>query len=118
MELGGKDPQSARSRADDVLCSNSLKLQLHILRDGHRVGPRHQATIKQCPDRQHIYARYLQNKSLTNFDSVRINILLPQGLFEVNNDVDWLQAMSTVQQTEWMDDEAKVIVELATLRNS
>ncbi|KAL8825700.1 MAG: hypothetical protein Q9191_004253 [Dirinaria sp. TL-2023a] len=98
--------------------SESFKLQfnIHVLRDGHRViQQRFDTLAEECPDRQQIYAQLLQVQDggiVTSLEGVRVSVLLPQGLVAVNSDSDWLQALSSVRGTVWMDGEVKVLIEL------
>ena len=104
---------SARSLDDATYCNDSIKLQFNILRDGHRVRQRYDALAEECPDRHEIYAQLLQDGGIiTSLEDVRVSVLLPQGLVAVDSDSDWLQALSAVRRTAWMDGEVKVLIEL------
>ena len=106
---------SARSLVGATCFNESLKLQFNILRDGHRVGQRHDAVAEECPDRHEIYAQILQRGDVASLEGIRVRVLLPQGLVAVDSDNDWLQALSVVQRTAWMDGEVKVLIELPTM---
>lgn len=105
---------SAPSPLEHTPCSDTLTLQFNILRDGHRVRSRCDALAQEYSNRREIYAQLLQDEEGTSLDAVRISVLLPHGLTVIGSDDDWFQALSTVQQTAWMDGEVKVLIELPT----
>lgn len=109
-------PVAIDEEALSVRGSDSLKLQFNILRDGHRVNKqRFDALAEECPDLQQIYAQLLQVQDggiIASLEGVRVSVLLPQGLVAVNSDSDWLQALSAVRRTAWMDGEVKILIEL------
>ena len=81
----------------------------------HVIKQQFDAPAEECPDLQQIYAQLLQVQDgsiIASFEGVRVSVLLPQGLVAVNSDSDWLQALSAVRRTAWMDGEVKILIEL------
>ena len=103
---------SARSFAGTTPYSSSLRLRFSIVEGRQRIRPCYEALAEECPDLQTIYAKVLQHYDDLALDRATVSVLLPQGLTSMHRDEDWVRALLTIQETEWMDDETKVVVRL------
>lgn len=91
--------------------TNSIRLHVSILRDRRRIRPSYEVLAGKCPNLQAIYAQATQQYGDTDLASATVSVLLPQGLTRVYSDEQWVKALSTVQETEWMDGETKVVID-------
>ena len=110
---GGEDisAQPKRSIGGTTFCDGSLRLRLSILQNQRRIRPSYQILAEECPDVQTIYTKFVRVDGNIASDKAVLSVLLPQGLTNITCDDQWVRALSTVQETEWMDGEAKVVVE-------
>lgn len=87
-----------------------VKLQISILREGKRFLPRFD-TPDECPDLQTLYQIIMEHYSGCYLSNLRIQVLLSDGLQPVASDDEWMLALRSIQSTDWMDGDMKVIVE-------
>lgn len=110
--VGYPSGEKGRSAIGSTPYNSHLRLRINILEGQQRIRPGFEVSGEQCPDLESIHTTVLQNYGDAILERVTVSVLLPQGLTSVGSDEEWARALSEVQSTDWMDDEAKVIVEL------
>jgi hypothetical protein len=88
-------------------------IHLNVLRDGKRLYPRLTIPLNQYSDLNVVMERL--RKHCGDDPSVgmeRVKVLLPEGLVEVGKDGEWESAIERVGETEWLDGEVRVVVEV------
>jgi len=112
-----------RQKADDTTLNGDqtftgatditvLQYQINILTNGRRVRPKLTLTPSTCPGFpslvQHIQSELGDDTMQLN----EIQLLGPQGLIVVDHNDAWAEAVNGIKDTEWMDGDVKVIVEV------
>ena len=90
---------------------DDLRLQLNVVQSDRRIYPKLLIPAKDCPDLQSVAIKAMTQYEDTFQHEVRISVLLPTGLACMQSNDDWAEALSRISEIEWMDREAKVIIE-------
>ena len=103
---------SARSTIGMTRCNGSPRLCFNIVEGQHRIRPSFEASAEECPDLQAVYAKVLRHYEVATLDGAIVRVLLPQGLTSIASDEEWVRALLTIEATEWMDGETKIVIDL------
>ncbi|EFR02020.1 hypothetical protein MGYG_05022 [Nannizzia gypsea CBS 118893] len=114
IQPGLGQPQPQHQPASEIL---PVTLSINIIQNQEhkRMLPRFQVPASQCTDfatlldtiRQYYHG---QHSSQTP-QNMRVRAWLDDGLQPILNDTQWLAALLTASEIEWMDNELKVIVD-------
>ncbi|EEQ34912.1 hypothetical protein McanMca71_001879 [Microsporum canis] len=106
--------QQPQPQATDTL---PVTLSINIIQNQEhkRIYPRFQVPASQCTDfstlLDTIRQYYLGQNNAQVPQSMRVRAWLDDGLQPIHNDSQWLAALVTASEIEWMDDELKVVVD-------
>ena len=87
-------------------------LHLHFLRNGKRILPRLDLFADQYRDFSLVLQRAAGHHNDIVFGTLKVMVLVPEGLKEIKEDADWKTAIDTLGSLDWMDGELKVLVEV------
>ena len=104
---------SARSTIGMAHCNGSLRLCFNIVEGQHRIRPSFEALAEECPNLQAVYAKVLRHYGVATLHGAVVRVLLPQGLTSIASDEEWVRALLSVEATEWMDGETKIVIDLS-----
>ncbi|MCJ1386951.1 hypothetical protein MMC17_010080 [Xylographa soralifera] len=89
-----------------------LVLHLHFLRSGKRILPRLDLFADQYQDLSLFLQRAAEHHSGVVPETLKVMVLIPEGLKEINEDADWKTAIEISRSLDWMEGEVKVLVEV------
>ena len=90
----------------------ALVLHLYFLRNGKRFLPRLDLPADQYRDLSLILQRVAGHHSGVASETLKVMVLVPEGLKEIKEDADWKAAIEVSRSLDWMDGEVKVLVEV------
>ncbi|KAJ5936715.1 hypothetical protein N7466_003165 [Penicillium verhagenii] len=114
--------------------SNQLIVRLNVIREGRRVLPPFDVQADMLSSVNSVkgvianrYMLQILDLSFGQFNADHdvadsalerataawtLKALLPDGLVEIDNNEDWLIAIDSIQETDWMDNKLKVLVDI------
>ncbi|KAK2740367.1 hypothetical protein FQN57_006107 [Myotisia sp. PD_48] len=120
---GQKQPEQQLSPARRLSSDHTdVRLQVNVIDDHEhkRLYPQLDLSASECPDfpmlldkirEYHAHQRQAQNLDGQASSSLRVRVLVDGGLMTIQNDMQWIVALVTVAEIEWMDNQMKVIVD-------
>jgi hypothetical protein len=99
-------------RASSLIPEASIAYHLNILHNGVRIRPKTTLSPTNCPGLSSLIQHIRIALSDDSLSISRIDVLDVNGLREIGNEDGWSEATRAVAETEWMDGEVKVVVEV------
>lgn len=105
-------PEPSNSSKADEPSQSHMQYHINILDNGRRIKPRVTLTPSSCRGLsnlvQHVQ-RFIDDRTIT---VTKVQILAADGLRDVEDEEAWLGAIKSVEDSEWMDREVRVLVEI------
>ena len=89
-----------------------VMIQMYVIRDGERIRPRRDILAMALPYRHTIIQDAAAELGPNDVGAMTVKALCPEGLVVVDDDATWQRITKLAAETEWMDSEMKLIVEL------
>lgn len=99
-------------RAPSLIPEISISYHLNILQNGIRIRPKTTLSPTNCPGLSSLIQHIRSALSDDSMSINRIDVLDMNGLREIGDEDGWAEATRAVAETEWMDGEVKVVVEV------
>lgn len=103
---------TARSRDPSSIFHYSVMIHINLIRNGERIRPRRELQAMTYPYRHTLIQDAAAELGPNDVGNMTVKALCPDGFVTVEDDATWQHCKKLAAETDWMDGEMKVVVEI------